>query len=68
MSMLLAFIAGMLAGAFVLARWWAWRISKPEIARVMLESIYVRAHPHWLQVSKDDTRRVCPCCGWTEER
>ncbi len=38
----------------------------PAVARRMLEGLYQTAHPHFLQVSRDDATRVCPCCGWTE--
>jgi hypothetical protein len=58
---------GVVLGAVALIRWWIWRTTKPEVARAMLKAIYRKAHPNWLQISKDDTTRVCPCCGWSEK-
>jgi hypothetical protein len=61
------FLVGAIAGAVALARWWVWRISNPDVAQAILKSVYRRAHPNWLQMSRDDTTRVCPCCGWSEK-
>jgi hypothetical protein len=55
---------GSLVGAIALARWWGWHIRKPEVCQRMLQTAYRLAHPHWLQISRDDTTPVCPCCGW----
>ena len=62
----LVFIAGVVAGAFALARWYVWRLNDIDVARSILKSVYRKAHPHWLQRSQDDTRQVCPVCGWSE--
>ena len=62
-----SFVLGALAGILALTRWYVWRLSNPEVVRDILKSFYRRAHPNWLQVSQDDTTRVCPCCGWSEK-
>ena len=61
-----AFLVGTLAGAVALARWYVWRIRKPEVISEILQNAYRASHPHWLQHAPDDPSRVCPCCGWEE--
>lgn len=63
-SFLCGVVLGSGLGMIALARWWIWHTNKPEIGRAMLQSLYQTAHPHWLQVSRDDSTPVCPCCGW----
>ena len=64
--------AGAVVGAVVFAlawgRYWLHLMRDPERAREMLRGIHAKAHPHWLQISETDDRRVCPTCGWTEEK
>ena len=60
-------VVGSLLGILALTRWYVWRLSNPEVVRDILKSFYRSAHPNWLQVSQDDTTRVCPCCGWSEK-
>lgn len=64
---IISILVGAVSGAIALARWWSWRTRQPEFARAILKAIYRKAHPNWLQISKDDTTRVCPCCGWSEK-
>ena len=66
MAAVVSFIIGAVFGALALARWWVGRTSRPEVAQAMLKSLYRKAHPSWLQVSKEDATRVCPCCGWSD--
>lgn len=65
-SMLLSFVIGAGVGALLLSRWWFKRMQDPKVARDFIRTMYQRTHPHRLQVSRDDNRLVCPCCGWTE--
>jgi len=67
LAAVLSFIVGAFVTAFAILRWWSWQTTKPEVARAMLKSLYRKAHPNWLQISKDDPARVCPCCGWSEK-
>ncbi len=62
----IAFTVGMIVGAAGIARWYFWRLDQPGVAREAIKAMYRRSHPHWLQVSKNDPTRVCPCCGWNE--
>jgi hypothetical protein len=59
---------GIGVGAYAIAQWWLRKVSTDqEYCRAVLKNIYRNAgHPHWLQVSEADERRVCPCCGWSE--
>jgi len=63
----ICFLVGVIVGAAAYVRWWRWYVSKPETAQAMLKRVYRYAHPNWLQISKEDTTRVCPCCGWSEK-
>jgi hypothetical protein len=60
------FVVGMAMGALVLARWYAYRLRKPDVARDVLKTVYRSAHPHWLQRSQGDGTPICPVCGWSE--
>lgn len=70
MQSLWPFFFGLLVGAGLgaigLVRWWGKAIKNPEVARQMIKTLYKSSHPHWLQVSQTDERKVCPVCGWTE--
>lgn len=61
------FFLGLIIGVVGLVRWLVYKMNDPEFARRCLQFIYETSHPHWLQVSKDDKKKVCPCCGWTEK-
>jgi hypothetical protein len=63
-----AFVAGLLIGASALYAWLIVRLNRPETARKVLQTLYTRAHPHFLQRSESDPTPVCPCCGFSEER
>jgi len=68
LAILVGLVVGMVLGASCLARWWVWKLKHDEaFMRSVLKDMYARtAHPHWLQLSETDQRRVCPCCGWSE--
>jgi len=59
-------LIGIGIGVIGVVRWYLKQARKPEFARDMLKSFYKNSHPHWLQVSQTDTRKVCPVCGWTD--
>ncbi len=61
-------LLGTVLGAFGTGVWWVRHTSKPEVAKEMLRSLYLKAHPHWLQVSASDAAPVCPVCGWSEPK
>lgn len=63
---ILCFATGVIAGVVGLARWYVWRLQSPDVARAMLKNVYRHSHGHWLQVSRQNTTPVCPCCGWSE--
>jgi hypothetical protein len=67
MVALAAFALGAIVGTVGLARWYIWRINKPEVARRMLKNAYYQSHSHWLARDQNDSRPVCPCCGWSED-
>lgn len=61
-----ALLLGLLLGAVLMVRWYTARARNPEVARAMLQTLYQRAHGHWLARSRHDPTPVCPCCGWSE--
>jgi hypothetical protein len=67
-AILLGFLLGAVAGMIALARWWVRQMKNPEMALKMLKSMHQASHPHWLQRSKTDKTRICPCCGWSEPK
>lgn len=62
----ISLLIGAAVGVIGFVRWWVWNLRKPENVRRMLKGMYRQSHPHWLQKSKGDDHRVCPCCGWSE--
>ena len=64
----LVFAFGLLGGVVAVVWWWQRAMRQPGFAEAQLEWWWARAHPHWCQISEEDTRRACPCCGWSEER
>lgn len=66
-AIILSFFGGNVVGALALSILWTRYVSKPAHAREFMQRMYAQAaHPHWLQQSKDDPRKICPCCGWSE--
>ena len=63
---LTSLIIGAIIGSIVVTRWYVSRLDNPEVARAILKNVYRKSHPHWLQRSKEDGAKVCPCCGWSE--
>ncbi|HEX9640581.1 MAG TPA: hypothetical protein VGB13_04635 [Candidatus Krumholzibacteria bacterium] len=67
-TLVLGVLVGMVLGAGGLTYIWLRTVRKPEHAVRMLAQWWKTAHPHWCQISEDDSRRACPCCGWSEAR
>lgn len=71
-DVVLAGLAGLAAGTVLgivgTFAWWAKQLGKPEVVQKMLRDVYAQAHPHWLQVGKENPTKVCPTCGWSENR
>ena len=61
-------LVGVGVGVFALVRWWGRSMRNPEFARDVLKAAYKNSHPHWLQISQTDARKVCPVCGWTDDQ
>lgn len=65
---LCVFGGGLLTGAIGVVLLWGHLMKRPGYALGQLAQWWRQAHPHWCQISEDDDRKACPCCGWSEER